>query len=232
MKVLNICGKRGLGDLVATTAYILDQLTEDTHIIFNYPHGHGYVERFNFIMNEFIMPVGIKVTYEVNEDWSTVNILVANKKFGIENKNKTWVFSDKVGYGIYRPFKTTWKGDTSGPIGLVLNYKASGASTIPQRPARLFSTQINNLLESLIDNKRYYLIGGDVNEPLRDVVDKIAACKMLIGIDTSWAHIANCMRVPYMLCRNKLNLETIFLLYYDHPTLKVIEESELFNYLD
>lgn len=231
MKIINVCGKRGLGDIIVTTGYILDQTKEDTHIIFNYPPGHRYKERFDFIMNEFVMPENVRVTYEVNHNWYTVNFFVAIDKFGDKNRYKTWFFSDMLGYGVYRPFKTQWDNNNQTSIGLVLNYTAEGKISIPERSERLFSPFINNLLLDLVDNKNYFLIGGNVYEPLPDVINTIKKCKTLIGIDTSWAHIANCMRAPYLLCRNRMKLERVFNLYRDHPTLKVIEEEEIFKYL-
>lgn len=237
MKIIHMCGKRGLGDIVASTSYILDNIDTDTHIIFHYPANHFYKEKFDFIMKEFVLPKDIKITYEVDETWSTVVYNKALHKFDKKYENQTWYFSSKIGYGKYRLFKTQWKQNLDGPIGLVLNHKTSFGEELSFENYPLYEkawdTKTNSMLESLIDNNKYIRIGGTYDPNLLfEEIQNIQICRKIIGFDTGWGHITNCMRAPYVVCRNKLSRKFFKQIYDKHPTATMIETENLFSYLD
>jgi hypothetical protein len=237
MKVVHMCGTRGLGDIVASTSFVLDKVNKDTHIVFHYPEEKGYRQKFDVLMSEFVMPEEYSVTYQVDEGWSTVSYKVALQRFGKETENQDWYFSSKIGYGCYRQFKSQWIPNDNGPIGIVLSHMTQNGEILTEKNypifGRLWSPEISKMLEDLVDNSRYVRIGGGYN-PLEivDQIEKMRICKKVIGFDTAWAHIANCMRVPYVLCKNSLTYDNVITRYRDHPSLTIISEEELLTHLD
>lgn len=236
MKTVLVCGSRGLGDIVASTSYVLDRIKQDTHIIFHYPEDKGYKQKFEILMSEFHLPEMHTVTYEVREGWSTVSYKIAVEKFGKQKENDTWYFSSKIGYGKYRPFKSQWLANGEGPIGLVTSHKTQSGEPLTRSNyplfERLWDSKTNDLLESLIDNKNYIQIGGGYDPlEIKNQIKKMQTCSRILGFDTGWAHIANCMRVPYVLCRNFMSRERVEKIYHGHPTLTVIDVEELFKYI-
>lgn len=236
MKTVHMCGTRGLGDIIASTAFILDRIKQDTHLVFHYPEDKGYKQKFDFLMEQFVMPDPHKVTYEVQEGWSTVSYKVAVEKFGKEKENDEWYFSSKVGYGRYRAFKTRWIANNDGPIGLVTSHMTQNGEVLTEKNypmyERLWDPETNQMLEDLIDDRKYVRIGGGYDPlELNNQVKKMQKCRRVIGFDTSWVHIANCMRVPYVLCLNRMSRNHAMIRYRAHPSLTVIETEQIANYL-
>ncbi len=227
MKIYNICGKRGLGDIVASTSFILENLTEKSHLIFHLPKGFDYSTTLSVLFDEFIIPKNITVTYELDEEWSTVNIYKAFNKFPQSELSKTWFFMHHCGYGQYLPFKTKWKQNENGPIGLSINNENHNKN-YPYLE-KFFDDGTNNFLSSMIDEKNYLFLGKPFS--IKENIAKMSECRYVIGIDGAWAHIANSMRVPYFLVRNGMNMKLLKSVHKGHPCLKIIETNELTNYL-
>lgn len=236
MKTVHMCGTIGLGDIVASASYVLDQIRQDTHIVFHYPEDKGYKQKFDILMEEFDMPEHCRVTYEVQEGWSTVSHKVAIEKFGKEEENNLWYFSSKIGYGKYRTFKSQWIPNSDGPIGLVTSHMTQSGEMLSEKNypiyGRLWDPETNMMLEDLIDEENYVRIGGGYDPlEIKNQIKKMQKCKKVIGFDTSWAHIANCMRVPYVLCSNFLPRENIAQRYRNHPSLQIVNREDLLNHL-
>jgi len=225
MNTINICGKRGLGDIISGTSRTLKTLTEPTHIIFHYPPGFDYITTVQTIMEEYIPSLNVPVTYETDETWFTINERKASQKFGNENFNKTWFFTACTN-DTYLPFKTQWKGDTKGPVCLVLNNENYN----PQYPypKKWFEPELNDKLKSLIDDKNYLHLGRPLS--VRESIDRMARCRYVLGVDSGWAHCANAMRVPFKLVRNNYEKE-FFKFHSRHPSMTIITADEVDRYL-
>ena len=227
MKTINVCGKRGLGDLVTTVSFILKKINSDSHIIYNYPSNFDYKSTFKTLMDEYLPHSLYNVTYEVNEEWSTVYPNKAIEHFGASGRNDTWFFGQGSVDDTYLKFKTKWKGNKSGPICLCLNNENHNP-TYPY-PEKWFDANTNDYLLSLVDNKNYFVLGRPLT--VKQNIDLMANCSITLGVDGAWAHIANAMGVPFVLTRNDIDKTILNSVHTGHPTLKIIETHDLFNYL-
>lgn len=226
MKTLHVCGKRGLGDIVAGISYILKNY-QDIHIIYHYPPGYDYKTTIDLLMVEYNAK-SLNITYEIDESWYTVHKNVAAKKFGLENFTKTWIETPGARQRTpYLPFTTQWKGNTKGPICLTLNNENCNP-TYPY-PGKWFDYKTNDYLENLIDDKNYLWLGKPFS--IAENIRRMSECRYIVGVDGAWAHIANSMRVPFIMVRNNLEKHIINETHPCHPTLNVIETSQVLNYL-
>lgn len=224
MNTIYMCGKRGLGDIVCTISYILDYISKDSHIIFLYPPNHGYEEKIPIIINEYT-PTDYNVTYEVSSEWYSVNYDKAKIKFQNLQQGKDWFFSGSIG-GKLRPFKTQWKKNVNGPIGLCLNNENTN-SGYPM-PGKWFEPKLNQVLNELIDEKNYVTFGRMFS--ISECINKLSLCRYVIGVDGAWAHICNAMRVPYYLTTNGYSENHYYHFFNKHPTLKYIPPEKVFEY--
>lgn len=225
MHTVYICGKRGLGDIISGTSRALKHLTQPTHYIFHYPPGFDYSTTVQTVMDEYIPNLSFPVTYETDETWFSISEVAARKKFGKENCNKTWFFTASIN-DTYLPFKTQWKGDSKGPICFVLNNENCN----PQYPypKKWFDPKLNEQLKNLIDDNVYLHLGRPLS--VRESIDRMSRCRYVVGVDCGWAHAANAMRVPYKLVVNSYGKD-FFKFHSRHPSMKLIEASEVSRYL-
>lgn len=163
----------------------------------------------------------------MNEEWSSVSIKKAFKKFNKNEQNKTWYFINSLDTASYIRFRDAWLGDTKGPIGLCLNNENNN-SGYPY-PGKWFEDKLNSTLLQLVDNSTYYFLGRPYS--IQQTIDIMTKCRYVVGVDGAWAHIANAMRVPFIMVRNNLPKKIINNTHRNHPTLKVIETQEVFDYL-
>lgn len=226
MRIIHGCGCRGLGDIVSGTSNIIKTIKEDSHIIFHFPPNKDYSTTINTLMSEYVIPSGIKVTHELDETWYNVRRGVAEKRFKGLIPNRDWFFFASGG-STYVPFKTQWRGDINGPIAVAPNNE----NTNPQYPfpQKWFSEDLNKILIDLIDEKNYLFLGKPFT--IKQSIEKLAKCRYAIGVDGGWIHIANAMRVPFILVRNNLERRLVHSLHRNHPTYKRIETFEIFKYL-
>jgi hypothetical protein len=226
MRIIHACGCRGLGDLVSGTSNIIRTIKEDSHIIFHFPPGFDYKTTVDTLMSEFVMPAGINVTHELDETWYTVRRHVALKKFGRETLDKDWFFFASGG-STYVPFKTAWQGNINGPVAVSPNNE----NTNPQYPypGKWFPEKLNSLIMNLIDEKKYLYLGRPFS--IRECIDKMAVSRYAIGVDGAWTHIANAMRVPYILVRNDFDAKMMKRMHRAHPSIQFIETYQTLEYL-
>lgn len=218
---IDICGKRGLGDMVAGISRVLQTVSEEPHdFFFHYPPGFDYPTTINVIMNEYVCNKINSV--HVSEEWYSISIKPARKRFGEDNYNKTWFFTYCKGHR-YSPFKTQWKQNTNGPVGLMLNNENMNENY--PYPEKWFPDNVNSELMSLIDNKNFYALGRP--RSVKDNIDLMAECSYILGVDGAWVHVANSMRVPCYLARNNLAKNIVWSTHSAHPTLKLIGTEDV-----
>lgn len=218
MKVHHVCGKRGLGDLVSGISLFLHRLTVPSHIIFHYPPGFQYGKTIATLVDEF--NIDNVISYEVDLEWFTISQAVAKKKLG-KNHFFTSCFNHK-----YVPFRTQWKKNLHGPIGLCLNNENNNEG-YPYK-GKWFSKDINDKLLNLVDEKNYVLLGRP--KSVKENIQIMSECKYVLGVDGAWTHAANSMRVPFYLTANQYDKE-FFDYHSQHPTITIIKEHEVFNYV-
>lgn len=227
MNIINICGKRGLGDIISGISFVLQNIQADSHLIFHLPKNFDYPNTIRILMKEFELPYSHSVTHEVCEDWSSVSLQKAIQKFGKDGQNESWFFLDCNGKQQYMPFKTKWNGNKNGPIALSINNENTNPNY--PYPEKFFDTKTNSILESFIDEKKYLFLGRPYT--IEENIKKLSECRYAIGIDGAWTHAAHAMGVPYFLVRNQMNLELLESVHFSHPSLKIIETHEIFKYL-
>lgn len=222
MQQIEICGKRGLGDLISGISRLLYIFEHPLCLNFNAIPGHDYDNTIKSLMQEFAP----EVHYNVSFNWHTIDLKKAFLKFGKENHNQTWFFTNCYDH-LYKPFKTQWLGDHTGPIALALNNE--NTVTRYPYPGKWFNNKVNSLLKDLIDEKNYLHLGRPYS--IEENIAKLARCRYALGVDGAWVHACNAMRVPYVLVRNDLDFKIIKALHSRHPNLNVIETQEIFNFI-
>lgn len=226
---IDICGKRGLGDLVTGTSRILQTLVNDTHLTYWLPSGFNYSETINQIIDQYTKNFHLNITYYVDESWSSVSHKKALEKFNVKDENKLWFFiegNNPIGSNL--KFYTSWQGNKHGPVGLCLNNENTNPGY--PYPEKWFDSKVNNFLLSLVDNKNYYFLGRP--RSIKDNIEIMSNCRYILGTDGGWMHVANSMRVPAYLVRNNLALRILKATHVNHPTLKIIETNNIFEYLN
>lgn len=228
MQVIHACGCRGLGDIISGTSNIIKTINQDSHIIFHFPPGFDYKTTVDTLMSEFTLPLGVNVTHELDETWFTIRKNVAVKRFQQEGlvPNKDWFFFASGGT-TYVPFKTQWKGNANGPICLSPNNE--NTNPYYPYPQKWFMPSLNDILMDLVDEEKYLFLGRPYS--IKECIEKMSRCRYTVGVDGAWTHIANAMRVPYILVRNKLSKKIIDNMHKHHPSFKCIETYEIFSYL-
>lgn len=217
MKTLRVCGKRGLGDLISGFSKFFKTVSEPSHIIFHYPPGFQYKKTIATLVEEYNLPN--VVSHEVDLEWFTVNERVAKKRY--PDIFFTYCFNH-----VHLPFKTKWKPNTNGPIGLCLNNENNNPG-YPYK-SKWFSHSVNEKLLSLVDEKKYILLGRP--KSVKENISIMSECRYVLGVDGAWAHAANSLRVPYFLSANSYDF-SFYKFHSKHPTLKLIKEEEVFNYV-
>ena len=226
---VDICGKRGLGDLVSGTSHILQKLDNDTHLTYWLPPGFNYSETIQQIIDQYTRNFHLNITYSVDESWSSVSYKKALLKFNAAEENILWFFNEgnnPVGYNL--KFNTVWQGNKNGPVGLCLNNENTNPGY--PYPEKWFDKTINDFLLKLVDNKNYYFLGRP--RTITENIDIMSKCRYILGTDGGWMHVANSMRVPAYLVRNGLSLKIIKATHIQHPTLKIIETKDFCKYLN
>lgn len=218
MKVHHVCGKRGLGDLISGISSLFKTIEEPSQIIFHYPPGFQYKKTISTLVDEFNHP---KVnSFVVDLEWFSISKTKAEKQFG-----QSFFFTCCYNH-TYLPFKTQWKKNLNGPIGLCLNNENYN-SGYPFK-GKWFSETVNDKLLSLVDEKDYVLLGRP--KSLKQNIEAMSECRYVLGVDGAWAHAANSMRVPYYLTANGYDF-SFYKFHSKHPTLKLIKEEDVFNYV-
>lgn len=225
MQTIYMCGKRGLGDIVVGLCNMIDTIQEDSHIIFYYPPNHEYENKIPELMKEVLPLKNLNITYEVSHDFYSIDGRVCRQKFKDKDFNREWFLSSSSS-NVLRKFNTQWKGNTSGPIGLCLNNENTNVNY--PMPGKWFDTKLNELLVSLIDEKKYVTFGRMFT--ITECIAKLAECRYVVGVDGGWAHICNAMRVPYYLSLNNYTPKHYDSFFKNHPTLKYIKQEEVLQY--
>lgn len=227
MKKINICGKRGLGDLVAGTSYILKQVNSNCQLTFWLPPEFDYKRTVDTIIYQYSASFPHLLTHTVNETWSSINYYKAVEKFGV-GENINWYFNKGIDQsGAYLKFKDQWWGDSNGPVGLCLNNENTNPGY--PYPEKWFNEDTDNFLWSLVDNKKYIVLGRP--KSVQSNIDIMKQCRYILGTDGGWAHVANAMGVPYKLVRNNMSLKILKDVHYRHPTLTIVETKNIKRYL-
>lgn len=227
-KIINICGSRGLGDLIATISFIITHHKKEIyrdckfHYIFNYPPGFDYPTSVDTLMKEYLPPSGLDITYETTSDFYSVRPSECNEKFGKENEFKTWFFSASRNIK-YEPIVSMWEKNTQGPVGLNINC-SNNNDQYPFRE-KFFPDYIDDQLRALIDEKNYVLLGRPFS--VEETIKKMAKCRYIVGIDNAWAHMSKPMQIPYYLIRNGLRPEMARGLHSASKNVKILETHEL-----
>lgn len=227
MQTIDICGKRGLGDLVGGASHILKKIDQDTHLKYWLPAGHDYPTTIDTIIYQYKHSLPHKISCEVIEGESFVSYHLAIEKFGMDSLNKTWYYNIPDAQQ-YLPFKTKWLGNTAGPVALCLNNENHN-SDYPY-PGKFFEDNINDFLTKIVDNKRYITLGRP--KTIEECINIMAECRFVLGVEGGWTHIANAMRVPAVVVRNDYPVDYIKHLHTGHRSLTIVESNEVFNYLD
>ncbi len=227
MKNINVCGKRGLGDIVSGTSFLLKSINHDVRLTYWLPPGFDYTQTLNVIIEQYSYSYPHKIELVVDETWSTVSFDRAVERFGVENFKKTWFFSGVYNTEPYIPFKDSWEENQNGPIGLTLNNENCN----PNYPfqSKWFNEKLNNQLLKLIDNKRYFALGRP--RSLQDNINVMKKCRYILGVENGWTHIANAMRVPFIISKNNFDMKFLLQHHSKHPCISIIEEYEVFKYL-
>lgn len=226
MRKIDVAGKRGMGDLISGISHILNLIKEDTHIVFHYPPGFDYETTITIIMEEYLPNIHYKITFEVVNYGYNVKPEGLKKIYGEENYNKTW-FITSCYHEKYLKFKTQWKGNMDGPIVLMTNNEGCGPGY--PYPKKWFNTGVDTYLKSLIDEKNFCHIGRP--KTIKESIEILSNCSKAIGVDGGWVHACNAMSVPVILVRNEFKPGFFNNMYAKHPSIKIIETEEMFQYL-
>lgn len=228
MKKINICGKRGLGDLVAGTSYILKKVNSHVHLTYWLPSEFDYKNTISTIIYQYSAYYPYLVEHTVNESWSNIRYHEVIKKFGKENESKTWFFNNGVDKtGPYIKFRDQWEKNSNGPVGLCLNNENNNPSY--PYPEKWFDKSTDDFFWSLVDNKKYIVLGRP--KSIQKNIDIMKRCRYVLGTDGGWAHVANAMNVPFKLVRNDLSLSILKDVHLKHPTLTIVEKKNIKRYL-
>lgn len=244
MKTVDVPGITtiGFGDFVACLAHLVEFTKESTHYKFWVKQGFDHQEIINELLPLYECHTGVKITWEIHEgdhhnpECPPFRSKKDALKFYDESQFlKSWLLLGKSGFtlgkGKYRNFKQQWSGHTNGPVLVCVNpeeiYKNHPS------PQKWLDYITNDSLLSLIDNKTVYQLTNEIRsfEENRKLLER---CSFVIGLDSRWAHIANCMNVPYVLLKSGwVKREHKFLkkIYEGHPCLTMIENWELPKYL-
>lgn len=225
MTTINICGKRGLGDILSTISLIIGSYKIEGHYIFHYPPGFDYTNTIAQLMSEYVPPSGLNITHEVDETFYSVRPNVCDRKFGIENLNKTYFFSVCKNHN-HAPVVSKWvKND--GPIGLSLNC-SNNNEFYPYRE-KFFPDDLNNQLNALVDEKNFVTLGRPYS--VAESIQKMARCRYIVGIDGAWAHMAKSVGVPYILIRNGISRDLLLSMHSKSRNIKIIETAEIGRFI-
>lgn len=226
MKKINICGKRGLGDIVSGTSLMLKTINSDARLTYWLPAGFDYKRTLNVIIYQYSAKYPHKIELEVNEGWATVNYEKAVEKFGKSNFNQSWFFLSCY-KDCYLPFKDNWEKNSDGPIGLSLNNENCNPSYPFQ--FKWFNKNVNRELVKLVDDKNYFSLGRP--RTLEENIEIMKKCRYVLGVENGLTHIANAMRVPFIISKNRFDMAVLNSHHSMHPCLKIVEEYEIFKYL-
>ena len=224
-----------MGDIIASLSLFYSKyLKSDCHLIFHYPDGHGYSQLIQSIMQSLERPP-FQVSYEIDYSWSTVGEDTAVDKFGVEGKwgettseaSTVWFFTGTYKKHLYWPFKTLWGGDIKGPVALSINHEDFNE----HHPiiSKFFSTEDNQYLMSLVDNKNFFLLGE--HHDYQTNLDIIAKCRYVLGIEGGWTHVTNAMRAPFVVITNKRDPVAPAKVHSGHPNLRIRSVEEMYRYL-
>jgi hypothetical protein len=231
----------GPGDIVAGLSSIISKQREDTHFVIYVKRGFGLPRIMSDIIEEFDPPHGLKITYEVIEgnhddpnDLPCKHSKEAFSKYKKKDFEETWDLirykHNSLGYGKYLDFKRQWKKNIDGPILLSLNTEDREFVETHPFPQKWLDWTTNDLLKSYVDDKNVYQITGELRS-FQDNLKLMEECKFILGIDCRWAHIANCMNVPYVMMMANWSYEDVKDMYKSHPTLRIVPDSRAIDYL-
>ena len=118
-----------------------------------------------------------------------------------------------------------WLADQNGPIGVYLNHEYQEI----EEGTKFFNEQDNTFLQSLIDDKNYFSLGQP--RTFEENVDIMTKCRYVIGLEGGWTHVANSMRVPYIICANQHPIDSIKKFHPNHPNLQIIDTRTMRDFL-
>jgi len=231
----------GPGDILAGLSSIISRQKEDTHFIIYVKKGFDLPRIMSDIIEEFDPPNNIKITYEViegnHEDPNDLPCKSAKEAFSKYDKKefgKSWDLirykHNSLGYGKYLNFTRQWRGNKDGPILLSLNTEDREFVETHPFPQKWLDWSMNDLLKSYVDNKRVYQITNELRS-FQDNLKLMEECSFIIGIDCRWAHVANCMNVPYVMMMANWSYEDVRQMYKCHPSLRIVADSRAIDYL-
>lgn len=224
MRRIDVCGCRGLGDLISSIPRIMCSLKERAHVVFHYPPGFDYDTTIKTIIDQ--LNIHPNVTYEVQTEGYTVRFNAAAQMYGLSEHGESWFFTRSGGLAK-TTFTTKWKGNKQGPIALAINNE----NTTPSYPypEKWFDNKLNTMLSNLVDGENYVLLGRPLS--VKENIEILANCRYAIGTDGAWAHCAKYTQTPYYLVRNNLSMKILQNMHANDPWVKIVETDDIFRYL-
>jgi hypothetical protein len=130
----------------------------------------------------------------------------------------------------YIRFKKQWQPNEDGTIAIYLNHPHVKAHSL-ENQAKFFTLAQTYSLRTLVDrNPQIYQTIG-LPRSFNESVDIMSKCRYVVGIEGGWTHVAHAMNVPYYAVRNRWDIESINTIHQYHPTLEIIETSDIPTYL-
>lgn len=245
MKTIIIPGLsgKGPGDWVAGLSAILQQqFTDNLHLKIYTKIEGNYKSIVEFLIEQFDLSEfqPFDLTYEIiqgNHRKFSQNpcrtVEEAHSKFDSKTYKKDWDLigykDTEIGYGKYINFKRQWKGKKNGPILLVLN--TDEVNRDYHYPQKWFDEITNSRLNTLVDNRNVIKLTNELRS-FDDNIQLMQECRYIVGLDSRWTHISNCMNVPYFVSKNNWTTVDLMIRYFGHPCMKIITKKETYNYLD
>ena len=243
MQIFHSYGAIGLGDFVSSTSFLLTyELKEDSHVVFHIPKikydDRGYEQRVIAAIDLFEKP-----PYTLTYEFDNSNIFIdetsvrpsgpgISQSFShfmkMPNRNQykfIYRHETRCTEHIYWPSKKKWLADQNGPIGVYLNHEYQEI----EEGTKFFNEQDNTFLQSLIDDKNYFSLGQP--RTFEENVDIMTKCRYVIGLEGGWTHVANSMRVPYIICANQHPIDSIKKFHPNHPNLQIIDTRTMRDFL-
>lgn len=231
MQIFHSYGESGLGDFVSSTSFFLTHhFHEDSHIVFHLPiEKRQYEQRICDVMSMW-ENIPYKLTYEFDCSGAHRPISKAHNEFIKISNFKQYKFLYRHDVictkHLYWPCIKKWKANNQGAIAIYNNHEYRALEV----QSKFFNKQDSKTINALIDNKNYFGLGKE--HSFEENLEILSNCRYAIGLEGGWTHVANSMRVPYIVCANQRPWNKILQHHSAHPNFKIIDTVNMFDYLN